>query len=214
MAGAVSEQFLRNFNIVTHPRDAAKHVPHVGEQDTPNQGESDQSRPCGDVQLDVEDDGEARQERGEEVGSLRRRCSLCRSVLMRLSRVAEDQVDDRLGGRPRVSLRSRACMREEALTTKIFHTQYTLNSQPTSSHSRPLKVRPISRIAFLRRNRETSCDICRSIFSIAATSISTLLRCKAAGFELVHFERKERDEAESASRAADPCARASDLYRC
>lgn len=99
-------------------------------------------------------------------------------------------------------------------TTKIFHTQYTLNSQPTRSHTRPLKLRPISRIAFLRRNLDTSCDICRSIFSIAATSISTLLRCSAAGFEVVHFERREREEAVSASRAADPCARASDRYRC
>lgn len=99
ICGSSSQRaILAKSESATHPRDTAKHVPHIGEQDAADQGESDQSRPGGDVQLDVEDDGEARQERGEKIGSLRRRCSLCRSVLMGLSRVAEDEVDDRLRG--------------------------------------------------------------------------------------------------------------------
>lgn len=86
----------------THPRDAAEDVAHVGEEDAADEDESEHARPCSDVELDVQADGDSGQERGEEVGALdraRRELALCAALdrycrmLMALARVAEDEVD-------------------------------------------------------------------------------------------------------------------------
>lgn len=82
----------------THPRNAAEDVPHVGEEDTADEGEPDHSRPRRNVQLDVEQDGEAREQRGQEIGALcwdRTRVGTV-EPLMALARVAKDEVDARL----------------------------------------------------------------------------------------------------------------------
>lgn len=211
----------------THPRDAAEDVAHVGEEDAADEDESEHARPCSDVELDVQADGDSGQERGEEVGALdraRRELALCAALdrycrmLMALARVAEDEVDAglrRAGERRQLRpLRAARTARGRRRTVKTRQTQYRLKSHPMASHSRPRQLLPRSLMACRILSRCTSCVICRSIFCIALTSSSRLLRCVAAGDVVVHRERSDWPAADSASRAAEPRARASERLRC
>ena len=59
MSGATHETEIDPFGA--HPRHTSEHVSHVGENDSSDQSQTDQSRPSSDIEFDIEHDHDSSQ---------------------------------------------------------------------------------------------------------------------------------------------------------